>query len=105
MRDGPNNRCEGDCSLLQRSFFKTLTHERYKPNVLFLDGKKHTTERQKLKVIESSSETEVDGPLSHSSSSSLGGTRSKWETLVVVAVNLSRLDMSTNMGSVMGQTQ
>ena len=62
-------------------------------------------ERRGLKVIESSSENDVDGPLSHSSSSSLGGTRSKWETMVVVAVNLSRLDMSTNMGSVMGQTQ
>lgn len=61
-------------------------------------------EKPELKVIDSSSETEVDGPLSHSSSSSLGGTRSKWETVVVVAVNLSRLDMSTNMGSVMGQT-
>ena len=67
--------------------------------------KSSTSERPGLKVIESSSETEVDGgPLSHSSSSSLGGTRSKWETVVVVAVNLSRLDMSTNMGSVMGQT-
>lgn len=62
-------------------------------------------ERPELKVIESSSETEGDGgPLSHSSSSSLGGTKSKWETVVIVAVNLSRLDMSTNMGSVMGQT-
>lgn len=67
--------------------------------------KTDTPERRGLKVIESSSENDVDGPLSHSSSSSLGGTRSKWETMVVVAVNLSRLDMSTNMGSVMGQTQ
>lgn len=66
--------------------------------------KTNPPERRGLKVIESSSETEVDGPLSHSSSSSLAGTRSKWETVVVVAVNLSRLDMSTNMGSVMGQT-
>ena len=58
-----------------------------------------------LKLIEqSSSETEVDAALSQSSSSSLGGNRSKWETLVIVALNLSRLDVSTNMGSVMGQT-
>lgn len=48
-------------------------------------------------------DTEVDGPLSQSSSSS-SGSKSKWETVIVVAVNLSRLDVNTNMGSVMGQT-
>ena len=51
-----------------------------------------------------SSSDDVDGPLSHSSTSSSGGSKTKWETMIVVALNLSRLDVATNMSSVMGQT-
>lgn len=83
-----------------KRFFKSIIE-----SIFILGGKVISSDKPALKVIESSSETEVDSfHHSQSSTSSLGGTKSKWETVVVVAVNLSRLDMSTNMGSVMGQT-
>ncbi|XP_048589365.1 transmembrane protein KIAA1109 homolog isoform X3 [Nematostella vectensis] len=70
-----------------------------------MTGPRKRPEKPLHSVVEqsSASDTEVDGPLSHSSSSS-AGSRSKWETVIIVALNLSRLDVSTNMGSIMGQT-
>ena len=43
---------------------------------------------------------EVDGLPADTSASKPAG---EWETHVVLALNLSRMDVSTNMGNVMGQ--
>lgn len=47
---------------------------------------------------------EIDSPQSCSSTLSSSPT-AKWETVVVLAVSLSRLDVSTNMANVMGKTR
>ena len=47
---------------------------------------------------------EIDSPPSCSSTITTSPT-AKWETVVVLAVSLSRLDISTNMANVMGKTR
>ena len=47
---------------------------------------------------------DVDSPPSCSSTLSSSPT-AKWETVVVLAISLSRLDVSTNMANVMGKTR
>lgn len=47
---------------------------------------------------------EVDSPPNCTSTAS-ASPAAKWETVVVLAVSFSRLDVSTNMANVMGKTR